>query len=139
MMAKTKGKIDGPTGVYCYNTSELYAAIGTGKAAGMAIISKLGYRTIYVRWVPKMLNVAPLPPKKRPREDSCAELCQLSRDSRDAFLQGLLVMKPGFITTTTNEKAINGIASPSVATLQKIQSGLLQLKSWLASSGTVTE
>ena len=49
------------------------------------------------------------------------------------------MMKPGFIITTTNEKAINGMASPSVATIEKIQSGLLQLKSWLVSSGTVTE
>jgi hypothetical protein len=45
---------------------------------------------------------------------------------------------------TTNEKAINGMASssqssPSVAMLEKIQNGLLQLKSWLASSGTAKE
>jgi hypothetical protein len=58
--------------------------------------------------------------------------------------QNLAVMKPGFITMTTNEKAINGMASPSqsppsVAMLEKIQSGLFQLKSWLASSGTVKE
>lgn len=60
MMTKTKGKIDGPTGVYCYNTSELCATIGIGKVAGMAIIRKPGYRTIYVRWVRDSRDAFPL-------------------------------------------------------------------------------
>jgi len=57
MTTKTKGKIDGPTRDYCNNTSELCAAIRIGKAAGMAIISELGYRTSCIRWVLKMLTV----------------------------------------------------------------------------------
>jgi hypothetical protein len=57
MAMKTKVKIDGPTGDYCNNTSKLCAAIRIGKAASMAIISKLGYRKSCVRWVLKMLTV----------------------------------------------------------------------------------
>jgi hypothetical protein len=54
---KTKDKTDGLTGDYCHNTSDLCAAIMLGKAAGMAIISELGYRTVCVRMVLKMLNM----------------------------------------------------------------------------------
>jgi hypothetical protein len=66
MTTKTKGKIDGPTRDYCNNPSKLCAAIRIGKAAGMAIISELGYRTSCVRWVPKMLTVKRKKPGKIP-------------------------------------------------------------------------
>jgi hypothetical protein len=49
MMTKTKDKIDGQIEDYCHNTSELCATIRIGKVAGMAFISKLGYRTVCVR------------------------------------------------------------------------------------------
>jgi hypothetical protein len=38
-------------------TSEVYATIGIGKMAVMAIIRELGYRKVCARWVSKMLTV----------------------------------------------------------------------------------
>ena len=87
----------------------------------------------------------PHPPKKKPGKIPVQNFASSAGTAEMLFCQELPVMKPGFITTTTNEKAINGMASSSsqssssVAMLEKIQSGLLQLKSWLASSGTVKE